>query len=447
MKRSTDPGVHVHVVVLAAALGAVGLYVAAGAQSPSTSLGAGPSSAPRYKYDPDWPKPLPNKWKMGGVIGLGITSNDTVWVYHRPTDLTSLELEAEVGVSDCCARPPSMIHLGKDGSVLGSFDAPQGHGMDVDDRGFAYLGQDTVRKYDTRTGALVGEIPRIPERVGGGPNQPAAIAPRVPGQGGPAPITRFLLPPNGPGYNPVALEAAEMKKLAGFYAKYPPSTPMMVGTTEEVRVDEAHNEIYVAENYLGGRVLVFDLATLQFKRGWGAYGKKLADISTDPADRQWVGNAPPKEFQSHLTVAVSRDGFVYAADRAAERVQAFTREGTFVKEYVVAASGTRRDERTGSRGAAGGVTFSADTGQKYLYVSDMKNNTIWFLDRATGTVAGRYGSMGEGGGLFFGLELAATDARGYIYTGEVFAGERVQRLVPADSPRGRLLEQLSQLAP
>ena len=436
----------VHVVVLAA-LGAVGLYVAAGAQSPSTSLGVGPSSAPRYKYDPDWPKPLPNKWKMGGVIGLGITRDDTVWVYHRPTDLTSLELEAEVGVSDCCARPPSMIHLGKDGSVLGSFDAPQGHGMDVDDRGFAYLGQDTVRKYDTRTGALVGEIPRIPERVGGGPNQPAAITPRVPGQGGPAPITRFLLPPNGPGYNPVALEAAEMKKLAGFYAKYPPSTPMMVGTTEEVRVDEAHNEIYVAENYLGGRVLVFDLSTLQFKRGWGAYGKKLADISTDPGDRQWVGNTPPKDFQSHLTVAVSRDGFVYAADRAAERVQAFTREGKFVKEYVVAAPGTRRDERTGSRGAAGGVTFSADTGQKYLYVSDMKNNTIWFLDRATGTVVGRYGSMGENGGLFFGLELAVTDSRGYIYTGEVFAGERVQRLIPADSPRGRLLEQLSQLAP
>ena len=57
--------------------------------------------------------------------------------------------------------------------------------MDVDDRGFAYLGQDTVRKYDTRTGKLVGEIPRIPERVGGGPNQPASIAPRVPGRAAP----------------------------------------------------------------------------------------------------------------------------------------------------------------------------------------------------------------------------------------------------------------------
>ena len=420
--------------MLALTIAAAGLYVGLDAQG---------QAAPRYKFDPEWPKTLPNKWKLGGVIGLGITRDDTVWVYHRPADLTSLELEAEVGVSTCCARPPSMIHLGKDGSVLGSFDAPQGHGMDVDDRGFAYLGQDTVRKYDTRTGALVGAIPRIPERVGGGPNQPAAIAPRVPGQGSPAAITRFLLPPHGPGYNPVALEAAEMKKLAGFYAKYPPSTPMMVGTTEEVRVDEAHDEIYVAENFLGGRVLVFDLGTLQFKRGWGAYGKKLADISTDPADHQWVGNTPPKEFQSHLTVAVSRDGFVYAADRAAERVQAFTREGKFVKEYVVAAPGTRRDERTGSRGAAGGVTFSADNEQKYLYVSDMKNNTIWFLNREDGTVLGQFGSMGDNGGQFFGLELAATDSRGNIYTGEVFAGQRVQRLVPADSARGKILEQLS----
>jgi len=247
------------------------------------------------------------------------------------------------------------------------------------------------------------------------------------------------------GYNPVALEAAEMKKLAGFYAKYPPSTPMMVGTTEEVRVDEANNEIYVAENYLGGRVLVFDLATLAFKRGWGAYGKKLADISTDPADHQWVGTTPPKDFQSHLTIAISRDGMVYAADRAAERVQAFTREGKFVKEFVVALSGTRRDERTGSRGAAGGVTFSADKEQRHLYVSDMKNNTIWFLNRADGTVLGRFGSMGDNGGQFFGLDLAATDSQGYIYTGEVFSGERVQRLVPADSPRGKLLEQLSRV--
>src|SRR5688572_9883724 len=184
------------------------------------TMGAQGQNAPRYLFDPDWPKPLPNKWKLGGVIGLGIDKDDNVWVYHRPTDLTSLELEAELGVSDCCVHPPSMIHIGKDGIVLGSFDAPQGHGMDVDDRGFAYLGQDTVRKYDTRTGKLVGEIARVPERVGGGPNQPASIAPRVPGRGGPAPITRFLLPLPVAAANPQAT-AAEAKAMAAFYAKYP----------------------------------------------------------------------------------------------------------------------------------------------------------------------------------------------------------------------------------
>ena len=144
---------------------------------------------------------------------------------------------------------------------------------------------------------------------------------------------------------------------------------------------------------------------------------------------------------------VSRDGFVYAADRAADRVQVTTREGEFVQEFIFAPPGTSRSGDVGSRGVAGGVTFSADPEQRYLYVADMKNNTIWFVNRADGTVLGRYGSMGDNGGQFFGLELAVTDSRNNIYTGEVFAGKRVQRLVPVDSPRGRLLEQLSTLAP
>jgi hypothetical protein len=418
-----------------AAVFAMGLYVKGGAQA---------QTAPHYEFDPDWPKPLPNKWKLGGVIGLGIDQDDNVWVYHRPTDLTSLELEAELGVSDCCVRPPSMIHISKDGSVIGSFDAPQGHGMDVDDRGFAYLGQDTVRKYDTRTGELVGEIARTPERPGGAPNRPFSIPERIPGQGGPSPLTRFLQPPHGPA--PAQPTAEEAEAIAAFYAKYPPSTPMIVGTIEEIRVDEAHNEIYVADNYLQGRVLVFDLDTLAFKRGWGAYGKPLAEISLDPADHEWVGSTPPKEFQGHLTVNVSRDGLVYAADRAADRVHVTTRDGEFVEEFLFSPPGTKRGD-VGSRGVAGGVTFSADSEQRYLYVSDMKNNTIWFVDRADGTVLGRYGSMGDNAGQFFGLELSVTDSRNNIYTGEVFAGKRVQRLVPADSPRGRLLDQLSTLQP
>jgi hypothetical protein len=36
------------------------------------SLVAQNQAAPKYKFDPEWPKPLPNKWKMGGVTGLAV---------------------------------------------------------------------------------------------------------------------------------------------------------------------------------------------------------------------------------------------------------------------------------------------------------------------------------------------------------------------------------------
>jgi len=98
-------------------------------------LGAQALTAPKFKFDPDWPKPLPNKWKLGGVTGLAVDKDDNVWVLNRPNDLTDIELEAEIGIADCCVRPPSMIHFDKQGNVIGSFDAPQGHGMAVDSKG------------------------------------------------------------------------------------------------------------------------------------------------------------------------------------------------------------------------------------------------------------------------------------------------------------------------
>jgi len=70
-------------------------------------------SAPKYKFDPDWPRPLPNKWKLGGVTGLAVDKDDNVWVLNRPNDLTSIELEAELNppIADCCVHPPAMIHF------------------------------------------------------------------------------------------------------------------------------------------------------------------------------------------------------------------------------------------------------------------------------------------------------------------------------------------------
>jgi len=199
-----------------------------------------------------------------------------------------------------------------------------------------------------------------------------------------------------------------------------------VGGLEEIRFDEPVREMYIADNYLGGRVLVFDMDTFAFKRGWGAYGHQLSEISINEADRAYTPGGPmPKEFRGHLTFNFSNDGLVYAADRNANRIHVTDKQGKFIKEFKLA-------EATGAGGSTGGVAFSSDRQQRYLYISDLTNNTIWYLNREDGKVLGRMGSMGDIGGQFYGLHMIAVDTRGNIYTGEVQNGERVQKFVPAN---------------
>ena len=200
---------------------------------------------PRYKVDADWPKrPLPNKWFMGGVTGLDVDHNDNIWVLNRPADLDVTENYATLKppTAECCVAAPTVIAFNPQGDVIASFSAQQGHGMVVDRQGNVWVGSDRVRKY-TRDGKQIGEIGRVPD------TQPPA---------------------------------KDVEGVKAFRTKYPPTTPLIVGGLEELRTDDDRREIYAIDSYLGGRVLVYDMDTLQFKRGWGAYGKPLADIGTGP---------------------------------------------------------------------------------------------------------------------------------------------------------------------
>src|SRR5499427_2209050 len=42
---------------------------------------------PTYTVDPYWPKPLPNHWLVGAVVGVAVDSRDHVWITHRPSTL------------------------------------------------------------------------------------------------------------------------------------------------------------------------------------------------------------------------------------------------------------------------------------------------------------------------------------------------------------------------
>ena len=110
----------------------------------SSSIRTGPNpcrTSGRWAASPGWP------WIRMTTSGC----------YDRPNDLTDIELEAELTppIADCCVRPPSMIHIDKNGNVIGSFDAPQGHGMAVDSKGFVYIGAGhgpQIRSEDRQTG-------------------------------------------------------------------------------------------------------------------------------------------------------------------------------------------------------------------------------------------------------------------------------------------------------
>src|SRR5450432_3249553 len=60
--------------------------------------------APRFEVEPLWPKPLPNHWVLGNVIGLTVDSNDHIWIVHRAGSLERMETYAAATppASDCC---------------------------------------------------------------------------------------------------------------------------------------------------------------------------------------------------------------------------------------------------------------------------------------------------------------------------------------------------------
>jgi hypothetical protein len=367
---------------------------------------------PRYQVDASWPRlPLPNKWTFGGVTGMTVDAEDTIWVANRP-DVDSTENYATFDPprASCCVRSQSIMAFDTKGNLLHAWSDPnvtgEQHMLLVDRKGQVWVGSDTFRIY-TKDGALIATMPRAPRPT------PAARA------GGDSPDgTAGGRGRGGRGQGGGRLRTQE--------TSFPPDTELIVGAIEGADFDESAREVYLTDSYLGGRILVFDMDTLKFKRGWGAYGKPLAEISTEPrpplTDPTRTVSAPNKDFVSHITIAVSRDGTVYAADRRADRIQTFTRQGKFLKEYFIA-------PETLDRGSAGGMAFSADPGQRFLFVSDIMNNVVWELNRADMKTLGSFGYSGHNAGGFHWLYMVATDSKGNIYTGEVDTGRRIQKFV------------------
>ena len=335
--------------------------------------------ASNYVFDGAFPKlPLPNKWTFGGVQGLFVDNDDIVWLLHRPNDLNDTENFASLDPpqAECCVKAPAVLAFDQRGNLAYSWASPQGHMLMVDSKDRVWVGSDTFRIH-TKQGQMLAEFPRHPQR------------------------------PAGRGAPPGPAIAA--------------GTQAIVAGVEGASLDEAAREVYVVDNYLAGRVLVFDMDTFAFKRGWGAYGKPLADIAPMPRPKYdpKVPVTTYKDFLGHVTILVAGDD-VYVADRQADRIQVFTKHGTFVREFQVA-------PETLGDGSAVGLALTRDG--RSLFVADHMNNVVWLVDRKTEKVTARIGYLGRNGGGFNALHMIAVDSRGNLYTGEVDPNNRVQRFL------------------
>jgi len=77
MKRNVAIGTGLLALLVALGLTQGVLQRAASAQAKGTV------QAPRFEVDPMWPKPLPNHWVYGNVIGVGVDTKDHVYIIHR----------------------------------------------------------------------------------------------------------------------------------------------------------------------------------------------------------------------------------------------------------------------------------------------------------------------------------------------------------------------------
>jgi DNA-binding beta-propeller fold protein YncE len=196
-------------------------------------------------------------------------------------------------------------------------------------------------------------------------------------------------------------------------------------------VDDAANEVYVADGYGNKRIAVLDADTGEMKRIWGPYGTKeppnigrakLAGAGGPAKVALYDPNGPPPKTWGDTLhcVNVSKDGLVYICDRSHNRIQVFKKDGTFVKEGFV-------EKQTRALGSTFDVAFSHDPQQRYLYVADGSNKHVHILWRDTLEVLGHFAHGGRKGGELLLAHVMATDSRGNVYVGETIGGDRIQK--------------------
>jgi DNA-binding beta-propeller fold protein YncE len=132
------------------------------------------------------------------------------------------------------------------------------------------------------------------------------------------------------------------------------------------------------------------------------------------------GTFKPESLRAANCVRAAKDGTVYVCDRKNNRIQVFPKNGKLLKEALVS-------KTTLGEGSVWDIAFSPDAQQRFLYVADGADQTVWILRRDTLETIASVGSGGRYPGHFYGVGSVAVDSKGNLYTGETYEGKRLQK--------------------
>jgi DNA-binding beta-propeller fold protein YncE len=334
-------------------------------------------SAPRFKVDPFWPRPLPHDpetgkyWVTGEIAGNAFDSDDRLYTINR-SNLTETELRI--------ATPaPAFIVYDTEGRVVHSATPPvlpDGvHGCFVDHRDNVWIagnGDAIVQKYshDLRRLLLqIGEKGRFDTDDG-----------TIDG----APLNRSRTLLNRPA---------------------------------DIAIDPENDDVYIADGYGNRRVVVFD-KNGNYLRQWGEQAT-LADAQQ---------GVPAKFFEVVHGINLGRDGLVYVNDRKGNRIQVFRKDGSFVRNIWVN-RGFLLDNPA-SPGTSWDLAFSRD--QRLIYVTDGEEQLLWTINNRDGATRSSHGTPGHLAGEFTFVHSLDIDSKGNLYTAETIGGRRLQKFTVRD---------------
>ena len=330
------------------------------AQQPVAAL----KGVPQFTADPKWPM-LPDGFTWGQVIGIFADSKGHVWTSSRGR-ISEWDQQGKQ-VQSWDARGPD----GKWNTI---------HGLFVDHNGFVWTNarESNLTVKFTRTGQVALVIGKFDQT--GGSNDTT-----------------------------------------------------LMGRPSEIWVDPADNEVFVADGYGNRRIIVFDGATGKYLRHWGAYGKKPEDPPPGTQGEQGaqgaqgaeqVPAAPPTQFRVPHGIIGSRDGLIYLADRANNRIQVFRQNGEFVREKILRPrcgaqeKATWAPKRRCGNEATFSLGFSHDGPQTYIYSADGGSHVINVIRRSDLEVVSEFAGPGVGVGQLGRPHNLTVDPAGNIYVGE-----------------------------